>query len=539
METTAAVTSRDSKKGKNFASQTTNLFSELAMALRRTMSPVKTPATPQEAKVAPEAAELTGLTPDSKVISANCNQSFDERSLMGNKRQTEKPQAARCNTMAVINLTKLQKLRAMTPIICDEDEEPPQEPPKPVPQPWNSKVLVGDSLIIEDKDEEIKSTLSPSRSFNSLTGDRAGAAAAATQSKHPENDLKRPLGRTRSGGVGRTNQEPDIHPELTVDQLRKDKHRLKQRNVALGSQGTSKTRQRQSSEMLEINTMFDFEPELKPRSRQRRMSTMGNFMQNTTLNKSMAGRRRRSSITTLAGPIRKQELTQQKFLNRRMYMANEGKIQTEGVGALLNELQADSDPSSPRLQMPQSRSAVHYLAISPPRIRVTDESNPAPNTPNTSKSLSNPELSCLESKSSDLDSDKPVTTDSKNGTFSDLSQCNLEDIDEDYRRLRESPMTEDTVRADSSSKDTDESIAQTVTRRRSSNLSASYYYRRQGSTTSTSSSCIINHSSSSSSSSSSGPLSRGGSESRRSSTDTWNTSSKCSIFSAVNSTRSR
>lgn len=142
---------------------------------------------------------------------------------------------------------------------------------------------------------------------------------------------KRKLKGKRSLG---SSASPDIHPELTLKQVQK------------GALTSAKPVRQSSCETntLEINTMF--EPSMqhsisssiqcrnsRPRFREGRRSTW--HWQNNCP--------RRSSVAAMGNSAKRSEKESLIYF-----------------------------PHSPRLQ-PQSSSAVHYLAISPPRIRITDE----------------------------------------------------------------------------------------------------------------------------------------------------------------------
>ena len=144
-------------------------------------------------------------------------------------------------------------------------------------------------------------------------------------------------------------------------------------------------------DLLELHTMFNFKPgshclirnETK-NVRQRRNSTIACSMANKPnirvkkVEEKFEGhrQRRRLSVATMTGPSQRQERRQEKSLYERLTMIesidNEEEVDDTTISEPKIEKKCDSVSS---LQTPQSRSAVHYLSISPPRIKVTDESN--------------------------------------------------------------------------------------------------------------------------------------------------------------------
>jgi hypothetical protein len=138
---------------------------------------------------------------------------------------------------------------------------------------------------------------------------------------------------------------PDIHPELTLHQLQ-------------NPPSSSSSRFRRSNDpecnlddnpVLEINNMFDFHSTRPSRTR----PIPGRDRQMTST--ASAGTGRRSSVAVMAGGAIQQRSELQK--RTRHYFES-------------HHLNLDS---SKQLQTIQSSSAVHYLAISPPRIRITDD----------------------------------------------------------------------------------------------------------------------------------------------------------------------
>ena len=123
----------------------------------------------------------------------------------------------------------------------------------------------------------------------------------------------------------RQQSDPDIHPELTLEQIKKPVIHPKRKKHSRG--GTVMNQE------LDINTMFDFHSRVGLKS----YSTI------STVKPSSA---RRSSIAVIgAEKQRKKDYFETHHLN----------------------LQASRQLTC------QSNSAVHYLAISPPRIRITDD----------------------------------------------------------------------------------------------------------------------------------------------------------------------
>lgn len=135
----------------------------------------------------------------------------------------------------------------------------------------------------------------------------------------------------------------DIHPELTLEQI-------KSQQLRPGDCNHRKQRKRRDEDNdLEINTMFDFHSRmgLKPRLTQTVSSNPSTSRSRSSV--------RRSSVAVMAGGANRQQKEMLK-MSRDYFEAH--------------HLNLDS---SSKLQTIQSSSAVHYLAISPPRIRITDD----------------------------------------------------------------------------------------------------------------------------------------------------------------------
>ena len=129
---------------------------------------------------------------------------------------------------------------------------------------------------------------------------------------------------TQSVQSMRQPSDPDIHPELTLEQIKKPVIHQKRKRHSKG--GTVMNQE------LDINTMFDFH------------SRMGLKSYSSTI--STVNKTRRKSIAVIgAEKQRKKDYFETHHLN----------LQTS------------------RQLTCQSNSAVHYLAISPPRIRITDD----------------------------------------------------------------------------------------------------------------------------------------------------------------------
>ena len=554
----------ESAQTRSKTKASSSIFTEIAMVLRRTMSPIRSSPLAKQKSNQPENVPDPPMPsvveppdppdpPDKFNLTdiSSSHQSFDETRLMHRPVLTQR---RRSRTLATSQLTKLQKLRAMGSAFCEEEPEFLEE--SRFASRLNS-TLESETLIIEDEDELLPSshqtnavressnfsTLSPSKSCCFLTNTRGlKGGNAVKEGIELTKEEKERLSRTRSGGSAyHKGGEPDIHPELTVDKLMLYKAKENARNLnTLSGNLSSNT----SKDVLEINTMFDFEPTSesikRPKHRQRRKSTMGDLTMTFVGDHGSKRGPRRSSIATLARSIRNEQKTQQKFLDSRLLQAREGKDVANEFGR-----DGEATSASPKLQMPQSRSAVHYLAISPPRIRITDESSTSKNAEKRPSLLNEP--TSLATSSPELFSSNVVSTEASKSR----SSTRTEDIDDsrwdmgshsnsrcgedsDKEDLSDSPAKKPSPRSHKPvsalrQNTTEEEVIKVCSnveiggrRRRSSNISTTFHIRRQGSTSSSGSS-IINFSSSSSSSTT---FSRGNSESsRRSSTDTWGTSS--------------
>ncbi len=150
----------------------------------------------------------------------------------------------------------------------------------------------------------------------------------------PEDDMaKMPLKAVRSAepAYSPSSGVTDIHPELTLEQVKQGLARYRHPRQHAADDDTS----------LEINTMFALDPSSarfsRPRFRDGRRSTLHASAADPR------GRQRRCSVAVMAPTTDGQRYSIKSF------------------------------PHSSTKLHPQSSSAVHYLAISPPRIHITDE----------------------------------------------------------------------------------------------------------------------------------------------------------------------
>ncbi|XP_023324086.1 uncharacterized protein LOC111698081 [Eurytemora carolleeae] len=136
----------------------------------------------------------------------------------------------------------------------------------------------------------------------------------------------------------------DIHPELTLDQIQNPPDTRRGVLKSIGSRSSRSSRRSSElsftiNESLELNTMYEYgqsranNRRSRPRRREERRSTW-----------TWEAGARRSSVAVMALHVRKNEKRHKKYFSKSVALK------------------------------PQSRSAVHYLAISPPRIRITDTS---------------------------------------------------------------------------------------------------------------------------------------------------------------------
>lgn len=151
-----------------------------------------------------------------------------------------------------------------------------------------------------------------------------------TEQKNEMNEL-----RSSPRSHRNTNDEPDIHPELTLRQLQNPTESIGRRPGSRSHVMTSSNGFTTSGEPLEINEMFDF---CGHRSRSR----MRDERRSTWDTAAPPARQRRSSVAVMAGPLRVEDNRSIRYFTPTTRLT------------------------------PQSLSAVHYLSISPPRIRITD-----------------------------------------------------------------------------------------------------------------------------------------------------------------------
>lgn len=262
-----------------------NLFSELAMALRRTMSPGRSGTHNKQPTnhcvVNPPQSEPSDITEDSVPVLSN--QSHPKSMTSTSVDELAKEMASGLSDSVMEDLRN-----------------------KPLPKADES------------------SRTSPKRS-------------------HSKKRVKRKRSNKATVAPNEARTATDIHPELTLEKLKEPFQRPRHgptRQSSVTDNGV---------EALEINTMFDFVPPgRKPVFREGRRSTVHHISL------------RRSSIAVMANQARQKEKQNMDFFG------------------------------SKRLE-PQSLSAVHYLAISPPRIRIT-EAHCATSPENEKHSNSTPDL---------------------------------------------------------------------------------------------------------------------------------------------------
>jgi hypothetical protein len=153
---------------------------------------------------------------------------------------------------------------------------------------------------------------------------------SSIETKMDPSELKTSNSTSPRSHHSRNNDEPDIHPELTLKQLQNPAERRRPGNRSF----KNKPNGFPLSEPLEINEMFD-----------------------------LCGRRSRSRLRDDSG---------------RRSAAWEGRQRRSSVAVMpCSQMRSDDHQVlkyfTPKVRLtPQSMSAVHYLSISPPRIRITD-----------------------------------------------------------------------------------------------------------------------------------------------------------------------
>lgn len=171
-------------------------------------------------------------------------------------------------------------------------------------------------------------------------------------------------------GSAISGSKTDIHPDLTLEKIHNPQDIRRGVLTSFGSRSSRDSKgSRRSSELsvsmkevLEFNTMFEFEQEKKKKRKSRPKRREG------ARRSTWETGSRRSSMSVLTMTVKKTEKRKKKYFIR-----------------------SDVAPQ------PQSRTAVHYLAISPPRIRITDTSRASSPTGfltplQLEKAISNPDL---------------------------------------------------------------------------------------------------------------------------------------------------
>ena len=279
-----------------------SLLSELASALRRTMSPVRTPKKQQQKQQ--ESREGSGHAPKE-----------DEGGG-----------------------TKLEE---------DEDDR----------RMWAREKRKGSNGSVASLRQHHATLAATSSSPPAIP---SASSPSSTHFKRKQPSVKRKLMAKKSGEGGSASAVhpvPDIHPELTLEEVKaplpapnKQGRHLPARQSSMG----------ESAKTLEINTMFDYSPTANPSA--------------------VTGQLAAAAAATTGAPTASGRFSRPKFREGRrstwQYGASNRRRSSVAVMASTarhSEHQSLSYfPQSTRLK-PQSSSAVHYLAISPPRIKITDD----------------------------------------------------------------------------------------------------------------------------------------------------------------------
>lgn len=220
----------------------------------------------------------------------------------------------------------------------------PDEKQIPISVPTETTTLdIGDCITNEDDEQNHKKE---EKHIETLKTEEQNEDRLSIKSQDVETtsltDLKNELNEreTRNSNSAsprshrNTNDEPDIHPELTLRQLQNPTESMGRRPGSR-SHVTSSNGFPTAIEALEINEMFDF---CGRRSRSRNRDDRRTPWDAC----GPPARQRRSSVAVMAGPVRTSESRSMKYFTPTTRLT------------------------------PQSLSAVHYLSISPPRIRITD-----------------------------------------------------------------------------------------------------------------------------------------------------------------------
>ena len=187
----------------------------------------------------------------------------------------------------------------------------------------------------EEKDKENLKTEEQTEDRLSILSQDVAETTSLTDLKNELNERETRNSNSASPRSHRnTNDEPDIHPELTLRQLQNPTESMGRRPGSR-SHVTSSNGFTTAIEPLEINEMFDF---CGRRSRSRNRDDRRTTWEAC----GPPARQRRSSVAVMAGPVRPSENRSMKYFTPTTRLT------------------------------PQSLSAVHYLSISPPRIRITD-----------------------------------------------------------------------------------------------------------------------------------------------------------------------
>lgn len=208
--------------------------------------------------------------------------------------------------------------------------------------PMHKKVAAASNLLTEWASALRRTIVQPPPASSSATPSATTAAQQSSPLNRKATSAKSTGAATENADVEqgpfhqgpepkKEDKPPDIHPELTLAQIRQHREEVTTSGHQVKKKDLAETK-------LEINTMFDFHT-----SSTLKTSTKSSIKRNKT---------RRSSVAVMTAS----EAMRGSSRNPKDYFENH-----------------HLNLHSTTLNSSQSNSAVHYLAISPPRIRITDD----------------------------------------------------------------------------------------------------------------------------------------------------------------------
>jgi hypothetical protein len=339
-----------------------NIFSELALALRRTMSPVR------KASAAPTAAgdgEGDGQGgAGNKQLQQEC---LEETSSSKADDENKKEMGGENENAAPPTTTTSDERKKRTRF----EPLPPLTMPSPVPEASTGQPK---QQNLRRRRQSVASTSLSAAGHQDISRTQSVGSGGGRGGGGKRNAYKRR--QSVHASVAAASTSPHIHPELTLEKLKAMQIAQEQRKsaalAALSAGGGG------------MSAMWSFDNDLQlpcdPANRMPlEMNTMFDFHgpPGTPNSAAAAAKERVSRPRSRCGVVAAAVEQPGNRLGWNMQHASKRRssVAVMASGAVVAQAEKDHLTMIKATRMtlrPQSRSAVHYLAISPPRIRITD-----------------------------------------------------------------------------------------------------------------------------------------------------------------------